>query len=248
MYNVDLERQLQTSDDLARLLRRVKSLKQAEIISFVNPFSYPIIVKDGFENKIDHWFVDGAFLCFLTNLFRVQERRIERVSFDFSSIAGHVLSFAKENQLRVGLVGGTNEEVALAKLYFKGRYDGIEIPVALSGYGVFDDPEPTIDELREAGCQIIIVGMGTPLQEDFSLTLKAAGIRAMIFTCGGFLSQTAKRGDYYRPIIKSLGLRWLQRAVSDSHVRSRLVNVYPKFIISYLLGGMLTLSRKSPFK
>ena len=78
--------------------------------------------------------------------------------------------------------------------------------------------------------------MGTPIQEDFAIyCLQNSKFIKKAVTCGGFITQTAIKGDYYHPLIKKLGLRWLQRAYLHKHVRDRLFRVYPKFIFSYLL-------------
>ncbi len=78
--------------------------------------------------------------------------------------------------------------------------------------------------------------MGTPLQEEFLIRIKKAINIKILITCGGFLTQTSMFGDYYHPIIKKLGLRWLQRAILHKHVRDRLIKVYPEFLLSYLLN------------
>ena len=77
--------------------------------------------------------------------------------------------------------------------------------------------------------------MGTPYQERFSVSLKKLLTSpATIITCGGFLTQTSIKADYYHPLIKKLGLRWLQRMVMHKHVRDRVLKKYPKFIFYYL--------------
>jgi N-acetylglucosaminyldiphosphoundecaprenol N-acetyl-beta-D-mannosaminyltransferase len=80
--------------------------------------------------------------------------------------------------------------------------------------------------------------MGTPYQEDFALLAKKFLKSSFIITCGGFLTQTSIRPDYYSPLVKRLGLRWLQRAIYHKHVRRRLIVDYPKFMIRYIVGKL----------
>ena len=83
--------------------------------------------------------------------------------------------------------------------------------------------------------EVVLVGMGTPYQERFSINLKQQlNNPAVIITCGGFLTQTSIKPDYYHPVVKKLGLRWLQRMILHKHVRERVLNKYPKFTVSYL--------------
>ena len=77
--------------------------------------------------------------------------------------------------------------------------------------------------------------MGTPIQDQFIIEAKDSCPNVkLMFTCGGFLTQTSIKSDYYHPLIKKFSLRWLQRMVMHKHVRQRVIKDYPKFLISYL--------------
>jgi N-acetylglucosaminyldiphosphoundecaprenol N-acetyl-beta-D-mannosaminyltransferase len=80
--------------------------------------------------------------------------------------------------------------------------------------------------------------MGTPAQEEFAVFLKTEGIVANIFTCGGFISQTAIRTYYYHKFGKGK-LRWLQRAIEFKHIRKRLLFDYPINIIRYIFDHVI---------
>lgn len=80
--------------------------------------------------------------------------------------------------------------------------------------------------------------MGSPYQENFSISLKNSFGNSrlkLIITCGGFLTQTSIKTDYYHPIIKKTGLRWLQRMVMHKHVRDKVFSKYPSFILKYFV-------------
>jgi N-acetylglucosaminyldiphosphoundecaprenol N-acetyl-beta-D-mannosaminyltransferase len=77
--------------------------------------------------------------------------------------------------------------------------------------------------------------MGTPAQEEFAIYLKEHGFVSYIFTCGGFITQTAKHTDYYKDVVKKINLRWLQRATDYKHIRKRLFINYPINIVRYLI-------------
>lgn len=89
--------------------------------------------------------------------------------------------------------------------------------------------------------------MGTPYQENFAQIIKSLNDKGIVvLTCGGFLTQTSMRADYYYPLIKKLGLRWLQRIVMHQHVRQRVIKDYPKFLLTYLYEhGVMALFRKN---
>ena len=209
---------------------------EKKAITFVNPFSYQLLANQPkLIDDIDVLFSDGALLCAFSNLRR--KNKIDRVSFDFSSIADIVFTHASDEQLSVALLGGSREEISQTVMYLENRYPRLNICFSRDGY--FDRTEfpNVISDLDLKGSDIVIAGMGTPLQDEFIVKVKelSKGVK-LSFTCGGFLTQTASKGDYYSPVIKKLGLRWLQRCILHKHVRTRLIKNYPVFIFSYLFN------------
>ncbi|MHA7228131.1 WecB/TagA/CpsF family glycosyltransferase [Vibrio campbellii] len=202
-------------------------------ITFVNPFSYFKLIDDEkFKGFFDAVYIDGISLVRLHN-FRFNSK-VARTSFDFSSIAHDVFHFAQSNDMTIAIVGSTDEELEIFMTNLSKMYPKIKIGYSHSGY--FDETRKNeiFEELEDSLAEILIVGMGTPYQENFIFDLfHFSGSKFMAFTCGGFISQTAIKADYYHPLVKKLGLMWLQRAFLHSHVRKRLVVDYPKFFIKY---------------
>ncbi|MDW2318790.1 WecB/TagA/CpsF family glycosyltransferase [Vibrio sp. 1159] len=229
-----LDKKILLSPNIETLLNNHKtnSIK----VTFVNPFSYNLVEqRSEYKDVFDGVYVDGASLVKIFNL--MHGANISRYSFDFSSIASDVLEFAVENSKKVAFIGGKQEEISLAVENIKLQYSGIDIVFYRNGY--FNTDQELVEclkSLEELKVDLIIVGMGTPYQEDFISKIDSHLEQNFIaFTCGGFLSQTAVKGDYYHRWVKKLGLRWLQRAVSNQHVRKRLVSDYPRFFVKYVL-------------
>ncbi|NQY88481.1 MAG: WecB/TagA/CpsF family glycosyltransferase [Colwellia sp.] len=207
----------------------------ANIVSFVNPFSYSLIAKRAeLIHGIDYWFVDGMALCYLTNLRR--KNKITRASFDLSSVGNNFLSFAADNALKVAFIGGAENEIELACQNLIKLFPNLNIVYSHHGFikNNFDD---IYAQINNSGANYIVVGMGTPMQEKFAIGCRDACLNlTLIITCGGFITQTAIKPDYYHPLIKKFGLRWLQRAYLHKHVRERLIKDYPSFIIRYIFN------------
>nr|WP_272674323.1 WecB/TagA/CpsF family glycosyltransferase [Providencia sp. PROV029] len=159
-----------------------------------------------------------------------------RASFDFTSIADYVFSSACKYELSIAFIGGSQNEIEKATQYIQKRYVNIKISYYHNGFIHENELENILNTLSKNKTDIVICGMGTPLQEEFLIRIKKAINIKILITCGGFLTQTSMFGDYYHPIIKKLGLRWLQRAILHKHVRDRLIKVYPEFLLSYLLN------------
>ncbi|MBA6224520.1 WecB/TagA/CpsF family glycosyltransferase [Colwellia sp. MB02u-18] len=207
----------------------------ARIVSFVNPFSYRLIANnEQLIYEIDYWFVDGTALCHLTNLRR--KSKISRASFDLSSVGKNFLNCASENAYKVAFIGGAETEIDSACENLKILFPDLNIVYKHHGF-IKDNFDSIYTQINKSDAYYVVVGMGTPMQEEFAIGCKKHCPKlSLILTCGGFLTQTAIKPDYYHPLIKKLGLRWLQRAYLHKHVRKRLINDYPSFIIRYLLN------------
>ena len=207
----------------------------AKVISFVNPFSYSLVASDvQIIREIDYWFVDGMALCHLTNLRR--ENKISRASFDLSSIGKDFLEYAENQNLKVAFIGSTEKEIKIACENLVLLFPNLNIVFQHHGF-IKNNYENIYEKINKSDANYVVVGMGTPMQEEFAIGCKThCPNLSLILTCGGFLTQTAMKPDYYHPLIKRFGLRWLQRAYLHKHVRNRLIKDYPSFIIRYLFN------------
>lgn len=233
MLYKELDSKLSRRQDFLSLLK-THGNGVSRLISFVNPFSFPLVLKKEIISDVDFWFADGSLLCFLSNLFRARRDQIDRVSFDFTSIANDVFLHCVEKKFRLAIIGGTEDEAHRAVGYLNTVYPKINITFIRGGFNIASNKEKIFDDIDKSNCDVVILGLGTPLQETFGIEVKNECKCKLVFTCGGFISQTSSHGDYYHPFVKRLGLRWLQRAILHDHVRSRLLISYPKFILKYI--------------
>lgn len=203
------------------------------IISFLNPYSFNIICeKDYTIDMIDAFFVDGGMLC---KFYGFLYRKIERASFDYSSVASVVFNYLEKHSIKVGIIGATSIENCLAIERIMNKHPDLDVAYSRNGY-LGGQEKVVVQDIVDSGCQVLIVGMGTPYQEDFSVYLKANSSNPLlIITCGGFLTQTSIRDDYYWPWIKRFKIFWLQRALLHGYVRKRLLVDYPKFVVNFFI-------------
>ncbi|MDH5914600.1 WecB/TagA/CpsF family glycosyltransferase [Vibrio splendidus] len=206
-------------------------LNTCNLYSFVNPYSYYLIKGSEYERNIEY-FADGILLVVLYNLFSY--KKIERYSFDFTSLANVICKFSEDNNLKVSLIGGKEEEINAAKLVLEKKFPNISIPFIHHGY-ISECEKNVLDMLAEVKPDIIICGMGTPMQEKFLLSCKNYVPSLKLgFTCGGFLSQISGNENYFHPVFDKLHLRWLQRFLRHGYVRKRILIDYPIFVLKFL--------------
>ena len=215
--------------------------RKDKIYTFLNPVSYLTAL----DNKalfcqFNGIFADGSIL--LSAIRMVYGKTVRRRSFDMTSLASELLTYAEENGQSVYIVASQQEQVEKAVGIIKKCYPKLTI----SGYrnGYFDSEAEQMAEARhivEVNPDFLIVGMGAPMQERFLLKVKETGYRGIGFTCGGFIHQTSKsKIDYYPAWIDRINLRFLYRMFKEKHTRKRYVQAalqFPtRFIVERFFG------------
>ncbi|AWM92683.1 glycosyltransferase [Pseudomonas sp. 31-12] len=179
------------------------------------------------------YFCDGMLMS--TFMSRVTGRTIGRVSFDFTSIADAVLSSAEQQGKRVYFVGARQAELDL----FVGKIKRLYPRLAIAGYhnGYFDAPQARCiqADICRSEADILIVGLGAGLQEQFEQDALRAGFRGVAFTCGGFIRQEAMATrPYYPAVINHLHMRAFYRMYREPHTIKRYLIDYPSNFLHLL--------------
>ncbi len=201
--------------------------------SFLNPFSYQLVRNntDLLENEPFSFFIDGEWLCKFFRWFTPLNPK--RISFDMTTLAPKVFESCSKEQKSVYFIGSQANEIAEAMGKIKEAYPNLRIAGYRDGYikGVEKD---AYHEILSSGADVVVVGMGTPLQEQFLLKLMKEGFKGHGFTCGGFLHQTAKQLAYYPQWVDRMNLRWAYRIYDEPKLFSRYFIDYPKFVFKFL--------------
>ena len=120
-------------------------------------------------------------------------------------------------------------------------YPNIHILGFKNGY--FENEEAkkkACEEIISLNPNFVIIGMGTPRQEEFSLKLKNAGYKGISFTCGGFLHQTTNKMDYYPKWVNKMNLRAFYRLTHEKNMVQRLIYVLFHFPIVFTWDTIVT--------
>ena len=196
--------------------------RAGKVYTFLNPVSY----LSALDNKelfvrFDGIFADGSILVAAIKL--VYGKDVTRRSFDMTSLAPDLLSYAETHGKSVYIVASRQEQVEKAVGIFKERYPKLLVVGYRNGY--FASEKEQDEEARhivEVNPDFLIVGMGALMQERFLLKVKDFGYRGIGFTCGGFIHQTANNEiDYYPAWVDRMNLRFLYRMFKEKHTRKR---------------------------
>lgn len=213
------------------------------IYSFLNPVSY----LDALEHQelfcqMDGLFADGSLLVAAIRM--CYGVKVERRSFDMTSIAPVLLDDAAKSRKSVYIVGSRQEQVEKAVATLCDKFRGINIIGYRNGYFMNDEEkEKEAQHIVELNPDLLIVGMGTVRQEKFLLKVKEAGFQGLGFTCGGFIHQASKNLlDYYPAWMDRMNLRHLYRMYKEPHTRMRYLRAGfifpPRFVWERFFGNM----------
>lgn len=207
------------------------------IYTFLNPVSYldSRYNKHLFE-KFDSIFVDGSILINAIKLF--YHKRLTRRSFDMTSIVPALFNYSIENNKSIYIVGASEKEIELSINIFREKYPNLNIIGYRNGFFYTkEDVEKEYNNIILANPDFLIVGMGIIHQEKFLLEIRTKGYSGIGFTCGGFISQTAKgidKIDYYPQWINKYNLRFLYRIYKESHTRQRYLKAAFIFPVMFI--------------
>lgn len=215
------------------------------IYTFVNPYSY-LIARKNIElvKKFDGIYIDGEYLAKLVRLFlKIQ---IKRISFDMTSVAPDVFSWAERNNKKIALVGTTQANIDKTKAFLLELFPNLNIIYSRNGFfSSKTEREFVLIELTRLAPDLIIAGMGAPLQERFLADIWETGWRGLGFTCGGFFHQSANGLKYYPEWANKLNLRWLYRIYDEPRLLKRYGIYYPLFVFKFISDWIAFIS---PFK
>ena len=215
--------------------------RAGKVYTFLNPVSY----LSALDNKelfvrFDGIFADGSILVAAIKL--VYGKAVTRRSFDMTSLAPELLSYAETHGKSVYIVASRQEQVEKAVGIFKERYPKLLVVGYRNGYFASEkEQDEEVRHIVEVNPDFLIVGMGALMQERFLLKVKDFGYRGIGFTCGGFIHQTAKDEiDYYPAWVDRMNLRFLYRMYKEKHTRKRYLQaalLFPaRFIAERFFG------------
>lgn len=210
-----------------------EQLSQAgSLFTFLNPVSYLIARKlPAKYEEFDYILADGwLFVAAL----RAVGVNTQRYSFDMTSLAPTVFNNAIKKEQSLFFIGAKPIEIQKFLSTIKNNFPGLQIVGYRDGY--FKDPLERVETIRKIQAlspDIVVAGLGVPLQEMFLLDLRNAGWKGCGYTCGGFIHQTSKVLHFYPAWVNKLHLRMPYRIIKEPHFRKRIPD-YFKFIFLFI--------------
>lgn len=213
-------------------------------ITWVNHFSVVQCLKE--RVRLESFTCVGLDGFFLRLIFGQQ---VHHTSADHS-----LPKWIADRELKVGLIGGTAKTCKEHREDFQMRFPNCEVIWSLPGSSNWRESlKPFLEDENEKP-NLIIVGMGAPLQERVSQEVyvkfkeSRPGENLLVATCGGWLDQL-KFSNYYPSWSLKFRLNWLVRFYREPKRLWKRYLIYPfvalakrKSIRNYLSSANLLLT------
>jgi len=209
--------------------------ENSKVYTFLNPVSYlSALDNKAMFTRFDGIFADGSIL--VAAIKTIYGKHVTRRSFDMTSIAPELLSFAETNKKTVYVVASQQEQVEKAVGIFKEQYADLCVCGYRNGYFTSEmEMDREAERIVALNPDFLIVGMGIVMQEKFLLKVHDKGYKGIGFTCGGFIHQTAKNEiDYYPAWADRLNLRFAYRMYKEKHTRKRYLQAAFQFPVRFI--------------
>lgn len=125
-----------------------------------------------------------------------------------------VLQAAPEGT-RVALIGGPPGRAARAADRWQRAYPHLRFPLVLDGYGDISDKARVARAVRTAKSELVLLGLGSPLQERFGAALRAQGTPSVIWCVGGLFEFVAGSVPRAPAVVRWFRLEWLWRIAQE---------------------------------
>lgn len=190
--------------------------------------------KDFFEiiNSADLVIPDGVGVKIALKLKGINIQRIRGI--DFSRL---LIKTAQEKGYTVGFLGAKEEIIQKAKENILKEYPKLNIGYIRNGY--FSDDNEIIEEIKNSQIKILLVGLGSPKQEELICKLKNILQGTVMIGVGGsfdvFSGCIQESPIFYRKI----GMEWLYRTILQPERFKRIFPLLPIFLIKCIINTIV---------
>lgn len=179
-------------------------------------------------NNSDLNIMDGVGVRLALKFRGINKAQIRGVDF-----SRELIKLASEKEYRIAFLGAKEEVIKKACENFKLEYPNLNIVYSRNGY--FDNLEQICEEIKTANPQILLIGMGSPYQEEIIVKLKNILQGCTMIGVGGSFDVFSGIVKESPVIYRKLGLEWLYRTVCQPERFKRIFPVLPLFLIKCII-------------
>lgn len=192
------------SENLSAALVKRSNSDTTIKVTWLNHYSAMRALENGVRlNDFDYIGIDGNLLRLILG------RDIPRTSADLLL----PLLFNSLGRFRLGVIGSKRHNLDVACEKLKERWPQADIIWSYDGFNELPDPSNITGLLPPV--DVLVVGLGSPLQDSFITQVpKGRGAPRIILSCGGWLDQIGTP-EYYPRWAYPLHLNWMVRLARE---------------------------------
>ena len=179
-------------------------------------------------NSSDLNIVDGIGVKIALKLQGINQEQIRGVDF-----SRKLINLASENNYKIAFLGAKEEVIQKMRENFLKQYPNLNIVYLRNGY--FQNNEEIINEISISNPQILLVGLGSPKQEELILKLKEKISGCVMVGVGGSFDVFSGIVKESPLVFRKLGLEWLYRTVKQPERFKRIFPTLPIFLIKCII-------------
>ena len=208
LLNIDIDLFDDEEEVLALLSKDIDSGRSIELF-FLNAHCFNLAQKDreyfDILNSCDYLLNDGIGIKIASKI----EKLVLKKNLNGTDFIPEIAEMASKKGYKIFLLGAKDGIAEEAAVKLKEKFEGLQIAGVHSGYGL---DESVLEMINNSKADILIAGMGVPMQEKWIRENKSKLGSVKLFVGGGaildFLSQRIRRAPL---LMRKIGLEWLFR-------------------------------------
>ena len=149
-------------------------------------------------------------------------------------LAERILSIANELNKSVAIFGGTSETLEKVLKLFKSLYPKINVVKLVDGYQGINQDDVIAKEISGTSPDVVLVALGSPRQEVWINKNSDLFPRSILIGIGGSLDVWAGKVMRAPEWMRTRGLEWLFRLISQPKRSTRILKSLPVFVFMVL--------------
>ena len=208
LLNIDIDLFDDEKEVLALLSKDIDSGRSIELF-FLNAHCFNLAQKDreyfDILNSCDYLLNDGNGIKIASKI----EKLVLKKNLNGTDFIPEIAEMAAKKGYKIFLLGAKDGIAEEAAVKLKEKFEGLQIAGVHSGYGL---DESVLEMINNSKADILIAGMGVPMQEKWIRENKSKLGSVKLFVGGGaildFLSQRIRRAPLF---MRKFGLEWVFR-------------------------------------
>jgi N-acetylglucosaminyldiphosphoundecaprenol N-acetyl-beta-D-mannosaminyltransferase len=212
----------------------ISNSKPAQIIT-INPEMIELAKKNAEFDKIlkeaEIIIPDGIGVIIALKIIGLKVKRLPGIEF-----SQKLFELASEKNYKVAFLGADQETIEAAVSELKKTYENLNVVYMRNGYFRKDEEKLIAENIKNAGPDLLFVGLGAPKQEFFNSNYKNYLNHTIMVGVGGSFDVWAQKIKRAPLFFRKLGLEWFYRLITQPSRFNRMFPTLPLFLLKVIFN------------